>query len=76
MQVSKWGNSLAVRLPKALVDKLGLAEGDNLDIIEADKRLLAVAKAAKTTAVLKELSKFRFDLPAGYGFDREDANNR
>jgi antitoxin MazE len=24
MQVSKWGNSLAVRLPKALVDELGL----------------------------------------------------
>lgn len=28
VKVSKWGNSLAVRLPKALVDQLGLKEGD------------------------------------------------
>ncbi len=29
MLVSKWGNSLAVRLPKEVVEKLGLKEGDN-----------------------------------------------
>jgi antitoxin MazE len=28
MQVSKWGNSLAVRLPAAVVEALGLKEGD------------------------------------------------
>ena len=35
MQVSKWGNSLAVRLPKALVDALGLKEGDELNVVAA-----------------------------------------
>ena len=35
MQVSKWGNSLAVRLPKALVDQLGLKEGDELNVVAA-----------------------------------------
>ena len=76
MQVSKWGNSLAVRLPKALVDKLDLAEGDVLDVVEADKSTLVVAKAANKAAVLKELSEFRFELPADYKFDREEANKR
>jgi antitoxin MazE len=33
MRVSKWGNSLAVRLPKALVEKLGIAEGDDVDVV-------------------------------------------
>ena len=33
MQVYKWGNSLAVRLPKTLVDELGLKEGDELDVV-------------------------------------------
>ncbi|MBL8705780.1 MAG: AbrB/MazE/SpoVT family DNA-binding domain-containing protein [Rhodospirillales bacterium] len=31
-QLSKWGNSLAVRLPKAFVDKLGVGEGEPVDI--------------------------------------------
>jgi antitoxin MazE len=76
MQVSKWGNSLAVRLPKALVDKLELAEGDELDVVEADKNTLVVAKAANKQAVLKELSKFHFELPADYKFNRDEANER
>jgi len=35
MIVSRWGNSLAVRLPKALVEKLGLKEGDELNVVAA-----------------------------------------
>ncbi len=30
MQVSKWGNRLAVRLPTAVVDALNLKEGDQI----------------------------------------------
>ncbi|MGB0513791.1 MAG: AbrB/MazE/SpoVT family DNA-binding domain-containing protein, partial [Wenzhouxiangellaceae bacterium] len=30
MQVAKWGNSLAVRLPAELVRQLGLKEGDEI----------------------------------------------
>lgn len=29
-QLAKWGNSLAVRIPRAIVDEAGLAEGDRL----------------------------------------------
>jgi antitoxin MazE len=31
-QVAKWGNSLAVRLPQAIVRETGLAEGDRLSL--------------------------------------------
>ena len=34
MQVSKWGDSLAVRLPKTLVEKMGLSAGDELNIVD------------------------------------------
>jgi antitoxin MazE len=37
MQVSKWGNSLAIRLPAAVVEVLGLKEGDDIEIGIADK---------------------------------------
>jgi antitoxin MazE len=31
-QVAKWGNSLAVRIPRAIVKDAGLAEGDRLSL--------------------------------------------
>lgn len=30
--VRKWGNSLAIRLPKAEADRLGLKEGDHVEV--------------------------------------------
>ena len=32
-QLSKWGHSLAVRIPRAFVDQLGLSEGSSIEII-------------------------------------------
>ncbi len=44
MRVAKWGNSLAVRLPKRLVDALSLKAGDELAIVDGTRRHLALAK--------------------------------
>jgi antitoxin MazE len=38
MQVGKWGNSLAVRLPASVVEGLELKEGDEIEIEIADAR--------------------------------------
>jgi antitoxin MazE len=38
MQVSKWGNSLAIRLPAAVVDALELKEGDHIEVTIAGAR--------------------------------------
>ncbi|RKT45315.1 AbrB/MazE/SpoVT family DNA-binding domain-containing protein [Thiocapsa rosea] len=38
MQISKWGNSLAVRLPAAVIEALALKEGDDIEIVVADER--------------------------------------
>ena len=32
VRIAKWGNSLAVRLPKAIADDLGLMEGQAVDV--------------------------------------------
>jgi antitoxin MazE len=76
MQVSKWGNSLAVRLPKALVEELGLAPGDELRVVEASKRQIAVEKADKRAEFLKQMEQFHWPAPEGYKFDRDEANER
>lgn len=76
MQVSKWGNSLAVRLPKALVDALKLSPGDELKVVEASKDRIAVVKVDKRAEFLRQVEQFRFPLPEGYKFDRDEANER
>ncbi|MDP3616064.1 MAG: AbrB/MazE/SpoVT family DNA-binding domain-containing protein, partial [Rubrivivax sp.] len=45
MQVAKWGNSLAVRLPASVVEALDLKPGDHIDIHVRGDRTFAVEKA-------------------------------
>ena len=76
MQVSKWGNSLAVRLPAAVVDTLGLKEGDDIEIVVAGARNFEVARAPGLLDVLARLRKYRGRIPADFKFDRLEANER
>jgi antitoxin MazE len=76
VQVSKWGNSLAVRLPAAVVEALELTEGDEIEIHVADARELVVARKPGREALLKRLRTFRGRLPADFKFDRDEANAR
>jgi antitoxin MazE len=76
MQVSKWGNSLAVRLPAAVVDALGLRAGDQVEVEVVGKRTFQVARAPGTRELLARLRKFRGRLPATFKFDRLEANER
>jgi antitoxin MazE len=76
VQVAKWGNSLAVRLPKAVVDALGLKAGDEIEIIIADKGRFAVAKDRSREEALARLEQLKWRLPKGFKFDRNEANER
>ena len=49
MQVAKWGNSLAVRLPASVVAALGLKEGDDIEIHVAGARTFGVARPLSRT---------------------------
>ncbi|MGA7915214.1 MAG: AbrB/MazE/SpoVT family DNA-binding domain-containing protein [Candidatus Acidiferrales bacterium] len=76
MQVSKWGNSLAVRLPATVVDALDLKEGDQIEIRIAGDRAFEVSRDQSKPQALARLRKLRRFLPPGFVFDREDANAR
>ncbi|HEU0231499.1 MAG TPA: AbrB/MazE/SpoVT family DNA-binding domain-containing protein [Burkholderiaceae bacterium] len=76
MQVAKWGNSLAVRLPASLVEALELREGDDIEIVVDDPHTFAVRKKPGTDALLKRLRAFRGKLPADFRFSRDEANAR
>jgi len=76
MQVAKWGNSLAVRLPVAVVEALGLKEGDDIEIQIAGERLFALEKKPDTAELLARLRQFRGRLPADFKFDRLEAHEQ
>ena len=76
MQVSKWGNSLAVRLPAAVVEALDLKEGDQIEINVAGRHAFEVSKAPGRRELLARLRKFRGRLPASFKFDRLEAHER
>jgi len=76
MQVSKWGNSLAIRLPAAVVDALKLKEGDSVEILVAGEREFEVRRDQSRERALENLRKLRRPFPPGFVFDREEANER
>jgi antitoxin MazE len=76
MQVSKWGNSLAVRLPSSVVESLHLKEGDQIEIRVAGARTFEVARDRTVDAALDRLRRLSRPLPAGFTFDRREANER
>ncbi len=76
MLVAKWGNSLAVRLPAAVVEALSLKEGDEVEIHIADARQFGVARKPGREELLNRLRAFRGRLPPDFKFDREEANAR
>jgi antitoxin MazE len=76
MRVAKWGNSLAVRLPAAVVEALNLKEGESLEIRVSGPRTLDVSRSRRKADALNTLRELRRPLPEGFIFDRDEANER
>lgn len=76
MRISKWGNSLAVRLPASVVAVLQLKDGDNVEIHVKDARSFAIEKAPDSSELLARVRRLRGRLPADFKFDRLAAHER
>ena len=82
MQVAKWGNSLGVRLPMALVHQLGISEGDELEVRPVKKKsktalpAIEISREPTREELLESMRKYRGAWPQGWKFDREEANAR
>jgi antitoxin MazE len=76
MQVARWGNSLAVRLPSSVVEALDLKEGDEIAIQIAGERAFDVERDRSRERALERIRLLRKPLPPGWLFDRDEANAR
>ena len=65
VQISKWGNSLAVRLPASLIRTIGAKAGDNLEaqIDPLGNITLTPAQTWDKAAFLKRMRKMRDEIP-------------
>ncbi|HEY1425561.1 MAG TPA: AbrB/MazE/SpoVT family DNA-binding domain-containing protein [Caulobacteraceae bacterium] len=76
MQVAKWGNSLAVRIPSAVVEALDLKEGDHVEVSIVGERRFEIERDRGREAAIARLRALRRPLPAGFRFDRDAAHER
>lgn len=75
VQIAKWGNSLAVRLPAELVREMGLKEGDQIDLVQNDGPL-RIQRLPRADEVLEGLRRFRGRLAATERLERDAAHER
>ena len=76
MRVAKWGNSLAVRLPEAIVKALKLKSGDEIEIVASGARRFEIGRDRTKEKALERLRTLKKPLPQGFRFDRDEANGR
>lgn len=76
MRVAKWGNSLAIRLPEAVVKALGLKAGDEIEIDVAGMRRFEVSRDRSREQAIARLRALKKPLPKGFRFDRDEAHAR
>ena len=80
-QVSKWGNSLAVRIPRGVAEAMGLHDGDDvtLEFSRRGRELVMRKTPAPSTVeqqaqAFAQLEALRRRLQLDVVFDRDEAN--
>lgn len=76
MHIAKWGNSLAIRLPRQLVDDLRLKEGDEVELRPTGPDSLEIVRSTRIASALERMANRKWSVPDDYRFDREEANER
>jgi antitoxin MazE len=76
MRVASLDGNLAVCLPQAVVDVLGLKEGDDVEIHINGDRSLDIEVTNRRLRALETLRSLQRPFPPDFKFDREEANAR
>jgi antitoxin MazE len=76
MRVSKWGDSLAVRLPKALVEELDLRAGDEVDLEKVRPGVIGIRRREQKDEFIRRVMALARPAPEGADWSRDEANER
>jgi antitoxin MazE len=72
MKIAKWGNSLAVRIPAEVAEKLKLSAGQEVQLRVTGEHKFQVSRDRKRQQAIAKLRKLRIVLPDDYVFDRDE----
>ncbi|WP_323813410.1 AbrB/MazE/SpoVT family DNA-binding domain-containing protein [Cellvibrio sp. NN19] len=75
MQIAKWGNSLALRIPANVAKSLALKAGDEVEIVASPTGFEVIKDESKAKA-LETLGRFTGRLPRNFTFNRDEINER
>jgi antitoxin MazE len=70
MRIFGWGDTLAIQLPVAVVESLGLREGDDVMLHIAGERVFEIEKTSGARERLARLRRFRGRMPKDFRFER------
>lgn len=76
MLVEKWGNDLAIRLPRQTVEALGLNPGDQVDLVITTTTRAEVDRDTVLADAVRRMRALRSPLPEGFRFDRDEIAER
>ncbi|MEN9419266.1 MAG: hypothetical protein RI988_2886 [Pseudomonadota bacterium] len=76
MHITKWGNSLGLRLPASLVKALELKPGVQCEVVAVGDHGFSVSVQPGVRERLVGLRRLRGRVPEAFEFDREAAHGR
>ena len=76
MKVAKWGNSIAVRIPSDVVEKLGLSPNEEVEINVTGEHSFEVKRDCRRRDAIDAIRRLAVPLPPGYKFNREELYDR
>lgn len=76
MRLAKWGNSLAIRIPAEVVEHLGIAPNEEVEIKVTGEHSFEVTRDRRRQEALEAIHKMAVPLPEGYKFNREEIYDR
>ncbi|AFK56239.1 MazE family transcriptional regulator [Tistrella mobilis] len=74
MQIRKQPEGLTIALPDELVSELGSEAGATLDVRVTGPWAFDISRRSDRERAIERLRAFRGMLPAGFVFDRDEAN--
>jgi antitoxin MazE len=72
MKIAKWGNSLAIRIPAEVVEKLGLTSDEEAVVKVTGENSFEVVRDRRRQEAIEKLRKMRITLPEDFVFDRDE----
>ena len=76
MKIAKWGNSLAVRIPADVVEKLGISANEEAEIRVTGEHSLEVTRDRRRMEAIEQMRTMRVVVPDDFVFNRDELYDR